>query len=353
MAENFLFFQGKKLAYVSDVKPFIDENNILKADLFNNKGAILAKQGQKAPEKIFKIPIYTYVSAYEEFSKLPSFPPRTDTIKPASEILIEKKATLVEKVGARTIEIYTQTNDHLETLFTDTTQQKQRINDSWEMIESNFKLEFKDLHHCISELRDKDTYTTNHSYSVWLMFIEALRDFKKYIEHDIFWDTFKPSHSSISFNDQAIKKYSIGALFHDLGKVNIPIEIINKPGKLNDKETEIMNNHPKFGVEMLEKADINEIHILQIVANHHGRYPYYKDQISSPLTVIANVIDIFDACTSERSYKPPFSFDETIAILRKEQNALQWNEFIFNTLLKDTLPKFNKDAINRGKGILL
>ena len=56
--------------------------------------------------------------------------------------------------------------------------------------------------------------------------------------------------------------------------------------------------------------------------------------------MICNIIDIYDACRSERCYKNSLSYETTLTILNKEYKKYNWNKFIYNIILKDTLPKF-------------
>ncbi len=100
------------------------------------------------------------------------------------------------------------------------------------------------------------------------------------------------------------------ALLHDVGKIGVPENIINKPGKLTDEEFEYIKQHPGQGAQILEK--INEYPFLSIGAHfHHERYdgrgyPEEKKGYDIPENArIISVADAYDAMTSKRSYRDP------------------------------------------------
>ncbi|MGC9062776.1 HD-GYP domain-containing protein [Calditerrivibrio sp.] len=100
---------------------------------------------------------------------------------------------------------------------------------------------------------------------------------------------------------------SASALLHDVGKMLVPKEILNKPGKLTDEEFKIMKNHVPAGYDYLIKNGLDPSE-LKIVIEHHERYdgsgyPYgLKDPDISLFGKIGAVVDIYDAITSDRVY---------------------------------------------------
>ena len=109
------------------------------------------------------------------------------------------------------------------------------------------------------------------------------------------------------------------ALLHDVGKLGIPESILNKPGKLDDEEWEIMKQHPRKGVAILKELQSFES-ILPWIEYHHERIDgkgYYgipgKD-IPLEARIIA-VADTYSAITMRRSYKPSKTYDEAINII--------------------------------------
>ena len=97
---------------------------------------------------------------------------------------------------------------------------------------------------------------------------------------------------------------------HDIGKLLIPAEILEKPGKLTDEEFQEIKKHPKYGGDLLNNVEGEVMHLARTVAmEHHERpdgrgYPEGKqdDSISIEGRIVA-VADVYDALTSKRSYK--------------------------------------------------
>jgi HD-GYP domain-containing protein (c-di-GMP phosphodiesterase class II) len=93
-----------------------------------------------------------------------------------------------------------------------------------------------------------------------------------------------------------------------VGKLGVPPEVLNKPGRLSDDEMDVMRRHPQDGVELLRPADISPLAV-SIVRDHHERldgfgYPAGIDGATlGEFPRIAAVADVYDAVTSERVYK--------------------------------------------------
>ena len=111
-----------------------------------------------------------------------------------------------------------------------------------------------------------------------------------------------------------IVELTLGALLHDLGKVAIPHDVLNKPGRLSNKEFTLIKNHPMVGAKKIRDMGLPDSERLAIVAlEHHEHldghgYPrgLKGDQIH-PYGRIAAVADVYDALTSERAYKRPYT----------------------------------------------
>lgn len=120
------------------------------------------------------------------------------------------------------------------------------------------------------------------------------------------------------FNDQPkerIRDLSRGLLLHDIGKLDIPPEITNKPGPLNRSEWELMKSHPIKGVERLSQDHPLSDDSMLITLYHHesidgSGYPVGMKKERIPFTSrLCKVVDVFDALTSNRAYKdriPPY-----------------------------------------------
>ncbi|MBR6071368.1 MAG: HD domain-containing protein [Acholeplasmatales bacterium] len=120
------------------------------------------------------------------------------------------------------------------------------------------------------------------------------------------------------------KKIYVAGLCHDLGKVCIPLKILEKPDKLSDREYSIMKRHVEFTKLILKnKMDYD---IIEIAYRHHEKmngtgYPNQLDKIS--LTIdqrILQVADVISALIAKRSYKEAWSIERTIAILDESAN---------------------------------
>ncbi|HBZ77271.1 MAG TPA: hypothetical protein DEO39_01025 [Clostridiales bacterium] len=129
--------------------------------------------------------------------------------------------------------------------------------------------------------------------------------------------------------DEYISNVTQAAPLHDIGKINVPDAILNKPGpgRLTDEEFEIMKGHANAGYEIIEKAIANmaETGYLeeakQMAHYHHEKwdgsgYPLKLRGEQIPLSArVMAVADVFDALMSKRSYKPPFSYEDAVKII--------------------------------------
>lgn len=128
---------------------------------------------------------------------------------------------------------------------------------------------------------------------------------------------------------------------HDIGKISIPEEVLNKPGKLTDEEFEAMKQHTVIGYQMLSDLGFQDEPLVKVSREitrwHHERYDGrgYPDRLKGdeiPLSAqIVSLADVYDALTSERVYKPAFSHEKAVQmILNGECGA-------FNPLLLECL----------------
>lgn len=136
----------------------------------------------------------------------------------------------------------------------------------------------------------------------------------------------------------------LASVLHDIGKIAISDTILNKPGKLSDKEFEIIKTHTTMGYKMLQtiKLDSNDNPFInlgaQIAKSHHERwdgrgYPEGLAQGNIPLSArIVAIIDVYDALLSKRSYKEAFSKEKSIAII-KEGHGTQFDPLILDAFI--------------------
>ena len=150
----------------------------------------------------------------------------------------------------------------------------------------------------------KDRYTQGHCQRVADLACAVARQSGLMDEQTLFW-------------------FRIGALLHDVGKLIVPAEVLNKPGKLSDEEFALMRSHTTAGVDLLSGIEF-PWDIRPIVESHHERwdgrgYPHGLAGEAIPMAArILAIADVYDALTSVRSYKRALAHDEAVEILRKD-----------------------------------
>lgn len=128
------------------------------------------------------------------------------------------------------------------------------------------------------------------------------------------------------FSHQQISVISTASALHDIGKIAIPSEILNKPGKLTNDEYEIMKTHSAIGDSMLEQLPFYQDEELvkaarQICRWHHERYDGrgYPDGLrGDEIPIAAQIValaDVYDALTSERAYKKAFPHEKAVSMI--------------------------------------
>ncbi|MEN9355302.1 MAG: hypothetical protein RL318_2627 [Fibrobacterota bacterium] len=120
----------------------------------------------------------------------------------------------------------------------------------------------------------------------------------------------------------------VASSMHDIGKIGIPDAILLKPGRLNEREFEIMKRHAMIGAEILRDSDSRMLQIAEEIARtHHEKwdgtgYPSGLKGNQIPLYGrIVAVADVFDALTTKRCYKPAFSLDHATDIIVKSSGT--------------------------------
>jgi diguanylate cyclase (GGDEF)-like protein len=127
----------------------------------------------------------------------------------------------------------------------------------------------------------------------------------------------------LELDEATLKRLELGALFHDIGKIGIPSEILTKPGPLTPEERQIVEAHPELGERILQPIE-RLADVRPIVRHCHERWDGagYPDGLSGtqiPLeSRIILVVDAYDAITSDRPYRPRRSHAEACACLREE-----------------------------------
>lgn len=170
----------------------------------------------------------------------------------------------------------------------------------------------------ISAIEVKDKYTEGHA--------KRVREYSCAIAEEL------------KLPKTRINDISTAALLHDVGKIGIPTEILNKPGKLTDEEYGIIKQHPVYTKTILEKISGFST-ITNFAYSHHENYngsgyPEGLKHDEIPLEAqIIQVADAFDAMTSERAYRKALSSNDALQIIKKEIGK-QFNPAIANVAIK-------------------
>jgi HD-GYP domain-containing protein (c-di-GMP phosphodiesterase class II) len=153
----------------------------------------------------------------------------------------------------------------------------------------------------------KDNYTSGHSERVgWLSRMVG---------------------AALELPSDELQMLGWAGLLHDVGKIGVPEHILNKPGQLTDAEFDEIKKHPQIGYDVL-KPVTHFGPVLEAVLYHHENhdgsgYPRGLKGEEIPVSArIVHVVDIFDALTSSRSYRPGFPLDRAMGILRKDMGRV-------------------------------
>ena len=125
---------------------------------------------------------------------------------------------------------------------------------------------------------------------------------------------------SLGYDPAQLFWFRLGAFLHDVGKIVVPSEILNKSAQLTSGERTIVERHPLAGVELLSDTDFPE-DIVPMVRNHHERWDGkgYPDRLQGeaiPLAArILCVADVYDALTTDRPYRPGYDRDTALRIM--------------------------------------
>lgn len=127
----------------------------------------------------------------------------------------------------------------------------------------------------------------------------------------------------LGLSDRNLETLRIGALIHDLGKIGIDLNILNKPGQLTEEEFEQIRQHPALGQQICSPLKALQ-EVGDIIRHHHEKldgsgYPdgLRGDHISQNARMVA-IVDIFDALTTERSYRAALTVEEALRIMKEE-----------------------------------
>ncbi|KUO50328.1 MAG: hypothetical protein APF76_11505 [Desulfitibacter sp. BRH_c19] len=167
-------------------------------------------------------------------------------------------------------------------------------------------------------LNAKDRYTFGHSERVMESALKVAKEMK--------------------LSNLQIRNLKWAALFHDIGKIEIPREVLNKQGKLTKKEWEMMMMHPGWGADII-CANHYFHEVANIIKFHHENfdgtgYPSKIKNINIPIEArILRVVDSYDAMITKRSYKPEMSTQQVLAELNNGAGTL-YDKYIVDIMCK-------------------
>ena len=151
---------------------------------------------------------------------------------------------------------------------------------------------------CLNQLKEKDKYTATHSIRVCVLALAFGRH--------------------LDLAEDELNILGLGALLHDIGKTKIPVDILNKPGRLTPDEFELMKSHVPRGVEILEHTPGIPARAIEVARAHHERFDgsgYAMGLSGSQIGLfgqIGAIVDCYDAITSDRAYHTGMSAHDAL-----------------------------------------
>ena len=170
----------------------------------------------------------------------------------------------------------------------------------------------------LARVKTADEYTYMHSVAVCALMVALARQ--------------------LGLPDDETRAAGFAGLLHDVGKADIPLEILNKPGRLSDEEFAIVREHPRKGWERLRAAGIDDAVALDVCLHHHERYDGtgYPDRLAGEgITLLARmgaVCDVYDAITSNRPYKA--GWDPAESLKRMASWKGHFDERVFQAFVR-------------------
>jgi HD-GYP domain-containing protein (c-di-GMP phosphodiesterase class II) len=156
-------------------------------------------------------------------------------------------------------------------------------------------------------LAEKDAYTEQHTRRVALLAVEV--------------------GERLGLSRTRLRRLAVGALVHDMGKLSVPDAILNKPAALTDDEYALVRKHPDWGAELLAGLGGFPAPVRQLVRNHHERldgHGYPRGLKADEITLDARILtvcDVYDALITSRVYRPAWTRDQALGLLRKESGT--------------------------------
>jgi len=170
----------------------------------------------------------------------------------------------------------------------------------------------------LARLKTQDDYSYMHSVAVCALMVALGRE--------------------LGFDEEQCRSAGTAGLLHDVGKALMPLDILNKPGKLTDLEFDVMRSHPLRGYELLQEAHGAAPSAMEVCLHHHerfdgGGYPHKlpNDKLNQ-LVRMGSICDVYDAITSDRPYKNGWDPADSIGQMASWKG--QFDPVIFATFVK-------------------
>ncbi|NMC96746.1 MAG: HD-GYP domain-containing protein, partial [Deltaproteobacteria bacterium] len=132
---------------------------------------------------------------------------------------------------------------------------------------------------------------------------------------------------NLHFNEDEMRALTISAILHDIGKIAVPEQILDKPGKLTDEEFAVVKKHPQAGADIISSIPSYES-ILEGIVHHHERWDgkgYPKGLHEKDIPLIARIIciaDVYDALTEDRPYRRAWSRTEVRQFFEEQKGKM-------------------------------
>lgn len=171
----------------------------------------------------------------------------------------------------------------------------------------------------LARLKTADEYTYMHSVAVCALMIALARQ--------------------LNLDEEMVREAGFAGLLHDIGKVGIPMKVLNKPGKLTDSEFAIVKSHPEVGAKILIESYQVSPMVLDVCLHHHEKmdgtgYPHgLKGETISLYAKMGAVCDVYDAITSNRPYKKGWAPADSIRKMA-EWSKGHFDEAVFQAFVK-------------------
>lgn len=260
-----------RLEFIDRVK----EKEVLGKSIFTNDGGVLLRAGITLTN--------AYIARLKELGVLFLYieDERLEDVKLEDEHLSKMKHEAIKKMAKIMKNLNNFKNDNMKGSFT--------------IVEDmvNYILEVGDVTKSLYDIQTYDNYTYVHSVDTGIMAIFL--------------------GLSLNIHEKELKELAIGAILHDIGKMQIPLQILQKRNKLTDKEHEEFKKHTLYGKQILSKnLNFSDI-VLKTIEQHHERidgkgYPYglLGNQISK-YAKITSICDVYNSTSNKRFGKDKFS----------------------------------------------